>query len=65
MSHDSPFERPPVMRGYPLDPVEKAALEHALHEIEDAQSNGSAKHSTPPARRRSPRRQPQRTARHQ
>jgi hypothetical protein len=27
------------MRGYPLDTVEKDALEHALHEFERSQSN--------------------------
>jgi hypothetical protein len=41
MNDESPFTRPAVMRGYPLDPVEKAALEHALHEVEHSRSNGS------------------------
>jgi hypothetical protein len=40
MSDESPFARAVVMRGYPLDPVEKAALEHALHEVERSRSNG-------------------------
>lgn len=34
------------MLGYPLDPAEKAAVEHALSEVEHARSNGSAP-STP------------------
>jgi len=29
------------MRGYPLDQVEKAALERALHEVEHSRANGS------------------------
>jgi len=51
VSDESPFARPVVMRGYPLDPVEKAALEHALHEVERSQSNGpSAPESSEPNR---------------
>jgi hypothetical protein len=46
MTDDSPFARPAVMLGYPLDPAEKAAVEHALSEVEHARSNGSAP-STP------------------
>ncbi len=42
MSEESPFARPVVMRGYPLDPIEKAALKHALHEVEHSRSNGSS-----------------------
>ncbi len=41
MTDDSPFARPVVMAGYPLDPAEKAAVEHALSEVERARSNGS------------------------
>lgn len=42
MTDDSPFARPAVMLGYPLDSAEKAAVEHALSEVEHARSNGSA-----------------------
>jgi hypothetical protein len=41
MSNESPFARAAVMRGYPLDQIEKAALEHALHEVEHFRANGS------------------------
>jgi hypothetical protein len=37
----SPFVRPMVMHGYPLDPAEKAALMRALDEVERARTNGS------------------------
>jgi hypothetical protein len=42
MTDDSPFVRPTVMSGYPLDPAEKAAVKHALSEVQHARSNGSA-----------------------
>lgn len=37
----SPFVRPTVMHGYPLDPAEKAALTRALDEVERVRTNGS------------------------
>jgi hypothetical protein len=35
----SPFVRPTVMHGYPLDPAEKAALTRALDEVEQSRTN--------------------------
>ncbi len=37
-SEQSPFPRGLITRGYPLDREEKAALQEALREIEDARS---------------------------
>lgn len=37
----SPFVRPTVMHGYPLDSAEKAALTRALDEVERVRANGS------------------------
>ena len=34
---DSPFARPRVMRGYPLDKDEESAAKDALAEVEDSQ----------------------------
>ena len=49
MTDDSPFARPRVMWGYPLDPAEKAAVEHALTEVEHARSNGSVRGKSEPS----------------
>lgn len=35
---ESPFARPPVSHGYPLDPQEKAAVEHALRKLEQSRN---------------------------
>lgn len=49
MTDDSPFARPTVMVGYPLDPAEKAAVEHALSEVKHARSNGSTPRTPEPS----------------
>jgi hypothetical protein len=45
MTDDSPFTRPTVMIGYPLDSAEKAAVERALNEVEHVRSNGNGRQS--------------------
>jgi hypothetical protein len=37
------------MVGYPLDPAEKAAVEHALSEVKHARSNGSTPRTPQPS----------------
>jgi len=49
MTDDSPFARPTVMVGYPLDPAEKAAVENALSEVKHARSNGSTPRTPQPS----------------
>lgn len=49
MTDESPFARPTVMVGYPLDPAEKTAVEHALSEVRHARSNGDGRESQGPA----------------
>jgi hypothetical protein len=50
MTDKSPFVRPAVMRGYPLDPAEKAAVEHAMRKVEHADANGAAREDRKPRR---------------
>lgn len=49
MTDESPFARPTVMLGYPLDPAEKAAVAHALSQVEHARSNGSIPRAPEPS----------------
>lgn len=42
MTDKSPFARPAVMHGYPLDRTEEAAVTRALQEVERPRTNGSS-----------------------
>lgn len=50
LDEESPFPRGTVMRGYPLDREEKAALEKALSEIERARSHPETHDAASPER---------------